>query len=378
MSQLKILIVEDEAIVAEDIGIRLEKMGYAIADIVASGEEAISAAIRTQPDLVLMDIMLQNEMSGIQAAQEIYTQLHKPVIYLTAYGDDKTVKQAQVTYPFGYLLKPFKDKELMAAIEIARSRYQKEQEMKQALNWAESEKAKAQEENEQKSEYLRLASHDLRSPITNIKAWAQLFYLSSEKWSEEKKYNALKEIEKAADRMNILLEDILIMARTENPDNNFQPRMLNFLSLCQNFMDKIQYRAGNNYTIKFEYQGEYTNACVDEQLCWHLLNNLLDNALKYSPKGSEISLMFIGEPDNICLEVKDSGVGIPAKDQKKLFQLFHRGSNVMDIPGNGLGLAIVKRVVDLHNGTIEVISQENQGTTVMVKFPVNLSSGVSC
>jgi signal transduction histidine kinase len=87
--------------------------------------------------------------------------------------------------------------------------------------------------------------------------------------------------------------------------------------------------------------------------------------------------MFTGEPDNICLEVKDSGVGIPAKDQKNLFQSFHRGSNVKDIPGNGLGLAIVKRVVDLHHGTIEVISQENQGTTVMVKFPVNLSSGVS-
>jgi len=373
MSQFKILIVEDEAIVAEDIAIRLEKMGYTIADIVASGEEAIATAIKTQPDLVLMDIMLQNEMSGIQAAQAIYTQQNIPVVYLTAYGDDKTVKQAQVTYPFGYLLKPFKDKELLAAIEVARSRYQKELEIKQALTQAESQKQQAEQENDKKSDYLLIVSHDLRSPITNIKAWLQLMNLSAKKWSEDKKQNALKEIEKTADMMNILLEEILLMAKTENPENNFKPRLLDVLSICQNFMDKIQYREGTNYAISFDHQGESIKAYLDEHLFWHILNNLLDNAFKYSPLGSQIYLSLIGDADYICLQVKDSGMGIPEKDRGNLFEPFKRGSNVMQIPGNGLGLAIVKRVVDLHHGTVEITSQENQGTTVIVKLPVNQS-----
>lgn len=165
--------------------------------------------------------MLQGGIGGIVAAEKIYADLNIPVIYLTAYADDRTMEQAKDTYPFGYILKPFKDKELKAAIEIARSRYHKEQEVKQALTIAESEKQAAEQQNQDKSEYLYMVSHDLRNPLTNIKAYAQLCKMSLETWPEEKQMHALNQIEQAANRMNLLLEDVLT-----NVSNREQPETL--------------------------------------------------------------------------------------------------------------------------------------------------------
>lgn len=365
----KILIVEDEAIVAEDIASRLEKMGYTIADIVASGEEAIVAANTTQPDIVLMDIMLQGKIGGIVAARQIYTELNVPVIYLTAYADPKTLKQAKVTNPFGYILKPFKDKELQATIEIARSRHEKEVQVRVQLQTVELQREIADTRNQEKSDYLSMLSYDFRNSIANIQAWTQLFNLFSNKWPEEKKNRVLKEIETAAERMNVVLSGVKMLSQSEQVENTFNPTRLDGLYLCQTLIDKLQHNFGDKYQIVFKFQGQ-NDAVGDEHLLWLLLNNLFDNAMKYSPEGSEICLNLSGQSGEICFQVQDCGIGIPEKDIPHLFQPFKRGSNAGLIPGVGLGLAIVKRVVDLHHGTIEINSEEDRGTTVTVKLPV--------
>jgi len=119
----RILIVEDESIVALDIAKRLESLGYDVSAIVSSGEEAFERVRKDQPDLVLMDIVLQKEMDGIQAAALIQSEFDIPVIYLTAYADDKTLDRAKFTGPFGYVTKPFDTKDLQIAIEIALYRH---------------------------------------------------------------------------------------------------------------------------------------------------------------------------------------------------------------------------------------------------------------
>ena len=119
MDKMKILVVEDERVVAEDIKMRLEKLGYAVTGMAHSGEEAIKKAGEKHPDLVLMDIVLEGEMSGIEAASVIGSRFDVPFVYLTAYADDKTLEQAKVTEPFGYILKPFEDRELHTTVEMA-------------------------------------------------------------------------------------------------------------------------------------------------------------------------------------------------------------------------------------------------------------------
>jgi PAS domain S-box-containing protein len=123
----QILIVEDEYIIAANLQENLESLGYGVVGIESSAAGAIAKAAKLQPDLVLMDIRLQGEMDGIQAAQEIWNRLQIPVIYVTGHSDKSTLERAKVTFPFGYILKPVKERELYVAIETALNRYEREQ-----------------------------------------------------------------------------------------------------------------------------------------------------------------------------------------------------------------------------------------------------------
>jgi PAS domain S-box-containing protein len=131
MTNTTILVVEDEGIVAKDLQKRLLKLSYHVPAIAASGEEAIQIAKTINPDLILMDIRLKGNIDGIEAAKEIQAYVDIPIIYLTAYADDNTLKRARLTEPFGYVLKPFKEKELHATIEIALSKHKKERQLKE-------------------------------------------------------------------------------------------------------------------------------------------------------------------------------------------------------------------------------------------------------
>jgi len=126
MANANVLVVEDENIVARDILAMLKGLGYGVAAVAASGEEAIEKATSRQPDVVLMDIVLKGRIDGVQAAQHIRDHLHIPVIYLTAYADEDTLQRAKVTEPFGYILKPFEERELHIAIELALYRHKME------------------------------------------------------------------------------------------------------------------------------------------------------------------------------------------------------------------------------------------------------------
>jgi DNA-binding LytR/AlgR family response regulator len=129
MSKINILVVEDESIVSKDIQQSLKKLGYNVVGACASGEEAIELAGEVRPDIVLMDIMLKGEMSGIEAAGKIKEDLNIPVIYLTAYADESTLSKAKITEPYGYILKPFKEIDLHTSIEMASFKHKKQVEL---------------------------------------------------------------------------------------------------------------------------------------------------------------------------------------------------------------------------------------------------------
>ncbi len=119
MANEKVLIVEDEGIVSLHIKKTLEGLGYAVSGIACSAEEAIMKAMEDRPDLVLMDIVLQGIVDGIDAAEKIRALFSIPVIYLTAYADEGTLQRAKLTGPSGYIVKPFKERDLHIAIEFA-------------------------------------------------------------------------------------------------------------------------------------------------------------------------------------------------------------------------------------------------------------------
>ena len=132
---IKILIVEDERIVAEDIKESLEANEYKVIGITSTGNTAIDIASRLRPDLVLMDIVLQGKTNGIDTAKKIYSNLNIPVVFLTAYADDATIERAKKVEPYGFIIKPFENKDLYSSIEIAIYKHKMEQKLRENEAW---------------------------------------------------------------------------------------------------------------------------------------------------------------------------------------------------------------------------------------------------
>ena len=132
MDCIRVLVVEDEYIVGEDLRGALQDLGYQVSILVTSGEEAIKRAGEERPDIILMDIVLTGEIDGIGAADEIRNRFNIPVIFLTAYTDKKTIDQAKRIYPFEYLIKPFEPRELHSTIEIVLNKAHMEQKLREA------------------------------------------------------------------------------------------------------------------------------------------------------------------------------------------------------------------------------------------------------
>lgn len=131
----KIMIVEDEVIVAEDIKRSLLNLGYEVPSVVSSGEEALKKVEELRPDLILMDIVLNSEIDGVETADKIRSMYNIPIVYLTAYSDEITVEKAKITEPYGYIIKPFKERELHINIEIDLYKHRMERKLRESREW---------------------------------------------------------------------------------------------------------------------------------------------------------------------------------------------------------------------------------------------------
>ncbi|HEY9670659.1 MAG TPA: ATP-binding protein [Waterburya sp.] len=363
MPKAKLLIVEDEEIVAFDLESTLKDLDYQVLAVVASGEDAITSAAQVQPDLVLMDIRLKGSMDGIEAAHEIRNRFNIPVIYLTAYADLNTLDRAKISEPFGYLVKPFKEQELQMTVEIALCRHQAEKRIRQALE-------KEKELSELKSRFIAITSHEFRTPLATIHSSSVLLERYCRDSMNEKKGKHFQQIQTSIDQMLHLLDDVLVIGKADAGKLEFKPAPLDLLAFSRSLVEELQLNAGSQHTITFISSGESTNACMDEKLLRRILTNLISNAIKYSIEGGEVVFQLSCQDEAATFCVQDQGIGIPLDDQKQLFTPFYRATNVSKIKGTGLGLSIVKKCVDLHGGQIFVDSEFGRGTKFTVKLPL--------
>lgn len=359
---INILIVEDELLIAKNLSQKLEKLGYQIADIVSCGADAIQRAGEIRPDLILMDIVIKGDIDGIETAARIHQELDIPIIYTTAYADDETLQRAENTGSYGYLLKPFKERELHATIKIALSKHQEAVKMQKLI-------ALAAAKSENRSRFISMAYHDLNTPLTTIQLSAEMLEDSELQRTPGTTNKNVVRIKKAVSNMSELLDEILMLSKAESGKLSLNLNSVNMIDLCQSILEEMQPIATQKHLVTFRTQTEDLQANLDATLLHHLLTNLLSNAIKYSPNGGNVSLELSCENQQIVFCVRDEGIGMTAEYQGRLFQQFERGANVGKIKGSGLGLCIVKHIVDLHDGTISVESAIDKGTTFIVALP---------
>ncbi|MGI0493994.1 PAS domain S-box protein [Alkalinema pantanalense CENA528] len=230
---------------------------------------------------------------------------------------------------------------------------------------------KERELSELKSRFVSTTSHEFRTPLSTILSSADLLEYYAADGSPKKQLEHINRIQNAALNMNHLLNDILIIERAEAKKLKFDPIELELRSFCQTLIEEAQLNDRHQHPIQFFLTPDTATlpAYMDERLLGQIINNLLSNAIKYALPAKGITVNLSWTASQVMLRIQDEGIGIPLEDQARLFEPFHRGTNVGSISGNGLGLAIVKQSVEIHRGQIQIHSQVNVGTTIQVTLP---------
>jgi CheY-like chemotaxis protein len=272
MSPTRILIVEDEMIIAEDMADVLTQLGYEVTAIVPSGYDAIEQAATTHPDIVLMDINLQGEIDGVDAATQIRSTQQIPVVFLTAYADQNTIERAKATEPYGYLLKPFQDRELKITIEIAIQRHKAATSIREML-------AQESHINQLKSQFLSMIYHDLRMHLTRIQSTVELLEYKGNNCSKKQEY--FTNIYSSIERLTEMLDDILDLSKLELGKINFQPSLIDLKSVRLDIVEYLAFSDRLKHEFKFIHNDLNRPVFLDEKLLRQCLLNLLANACKF-------------------------------------------------------------------------------------------------
>jgi len=227
---------------------------------------------------------------------------------------------------------------------------------------------KEKELNQLKTRFVSMASHEFRTPLSSIQLSASLidkYTIKQDVASVEK--HTLK-IKNSINNLTTILNDFLSLEKLEAGKVEVAAQSFNIISFAEEIAEEMQMMTKQNQHIIYEHTGTTAEVYLDQNLLKNCVINLISNSIKYSGEDTLIQFNSILKNDELILEVKDNGIGIPLVDQSNLFEPFFRAHNTGDIPGTGLGLNIVKRYVGLMNGTVTCQSEQNSGTVFTLTF----------
>jgi PAS domain S-box-containing protein len=246
-------------------------------------------------------------------------------------------------------------------------RRQAEEDMRNALQ-------RERELSELKSRFVAVASHEFRTPLSAILSSVELIEDYGDRLPPEEHREIFGFIKSAARRMNGMIEQVLTTSKLDSGKFVFQPTPTAVAPLLAQVSAEMDQANQQAQRIAVACDGLDGQRLLDAPLVRHILVNLLGNALKYSPADQPVQCSASADGQRLRLQVRDHGIGIPEADMQRLFQSFHRGANVGNVPGTGIGLHVVKQCVDLHRGTITVDSAPGRGTTFDVVLHAPLAS----
>ena len=219
--------------------------------------------------------------------------------------------------------------------------------------------------NEVRSRFVAMVCHEFRNPLNNIAFLVSSLMRYPRQLSTSKKQEYLLDIEANIDRMTQMTNELLVISKIDNESIDLNIDWLNIVDFCQHLIVEFQ-QTHSDINIKFNCDLRELKVKLDAKLLRSIIVNLLSNAVKYSPQKAEINFYLKAKGDRLTVVIEDQGIGIPQQDKNRVFEPFHRGKNVSNIPGTGLGLHIVKKFVKIIGGKIEISSEENKGTKVKV------------
>ena len=220
-----------------------------------------------------------------------------------------------------------------------------------------------------KTSFVAMASHEFSTPLAAIQAATDVILRYKDKLSQEDIDKRLFKIKREVSGMTTMLEDVLIMGKSDAQKLEFNSIELDLVALVKNIISEYQLTQEIEREVIFQFSSDKIMLFADPKWINSIVINLFSNALKYSEPPASIGIEIRQEENEVLLSVTDKGIGISKKDQKLLFDPFHRGENVGNIRGTGLGLSVLQKAIDLHKGKIKLESKLNNGSTFIVSFP---------
>jgi signal transduction histidine kinase len=224
-----------------------------------------------------------------------------------------------------------------------------------------------------RADFMNMVTHEYRTPLGIIMSSVEILERYFGRLSPEDRAAHLAEIRAGARRLADLVEDVLFLGKADAGHVTLELRSLDLAAVLKKLVAEVTTALGAERIVNVDIEPSAQSVRLDQRLLTHVVTNVLSNALKYSTLDTEVKVRARREKNALEIAIEDRGIGIPAADQQKLFQVFQRASNVGTISGSGLGLAIVKRCVDLHGGLIQLKSEVGRGTLVTIRFPQALA-----
>jgi two-component system sensor histidine kinase/response regulator len=364
-----ILVVDDITKNLQVVGTVLRNQGYEVMPA-ASGADALKCARGQLPDLILLDLMMP-EMDGLEVCRQLKADpatMQIPVVYLTASNEMEHLVQGFEVGAVDYVTKPFNPPELLARVRT-------HLELKHA-------RERLREMNDEKNEFMGIAAHDLRNPLGAITGYAEIILeeggslLDS---SPEALARSVKEVNDCASRiqdtskrMAEMLQNLLDANRIERGEMQLHMAPIDLAASVAAVLETQRPRAvAKQQTLHWQNEAGPLSVLADATVLTQVIENLVSNAVKYSPTGKNIYVRVRRSPEGMRCEVQDEGQGLSAQDQKKLFGKFARLSAkpTGGEHSTGLGLSIVKKLVEAMNGKVWCESELGKGATFIVEFP---------
>jgi PAS domain S-box-containing protein len=220
-----------------------------------------------------------------------------------------------------------------------------------------------------RADFMNMVTHEYRTPLGIIMSSVQILERYFERLSTEERAANLAEIRRGAGRLAELVEEVLFLGKAEAGHIPLELSPLDLTAVLEKLTAEVTTALGAERVVHLRIDRAARRVRLDLRLITHVFTNLLGNALKYSTLDTEVNVAARRDGAHLVIEIEDRGIGIPAADQRKLFQVFQRASNVGAISGSGLGLAIVKRCIDVQGGSIALESEVGRGTRVTVRLP---------
>ena len=369
-----ILIVDDISENIYSLKKLLELNGFPV-DTAQSGEEALKKILKNSYFLIILDVQMPG-MDGFEVAETIsgYSKTKDiPIIFLSAVNTDKKfITKGYASGGLDYITKPFDPDILLLKVKTFYRLYEQNQELTKTQSALLTEIESRKEAENKKNEFISIASHELKTPLTSVIGYVQLLQRSLKKYEDKTVDTYLERTNLQLRKLQNLIGDLLDISKIENGKIDFNKKDFDFNAMLQSAIDIIQQTQDCTLIHKTSVEAQVYG---DEMRIEQVIINYLTNALKYSPDCKEVHIESSITGDNeIQLKVRDFGIGIPKEMQSNLFEKFYRvESSATRFQGLGIGLYISSEIIKRHQGTLGVISTPGKGSEFWFRIPLTKS-----